>query len=284
MDDRTYCSEHSPDEPLRGTADVVDVWLLLEYRALWKAKAIAQSDLAAPTQDWIAGCVAKLADQGLRVRPQLIRQPELDRDDVRLLIAHGGRLIEFSGRGYDFLQELDLSGLADGKLPEGARVITEPRYFVCTNGQRDVCCSRFGLPVYTELRERLGDRVWQVSHLGGHRFAPNVLVLPQGVLYGRVYPELLDDFVDCVESGSVSFPQMRGRSCYPKHVQAAEALSGQPGLKLLHVDGDEHAATVTFAGRSESLKVSVRRSSEPLDVLSSCGADAAGPVYPYLAG
>jgi hypothetical protein len=266
-----------------GTADVVDVWLLLEYRPLWRAKALPESDLTAATTDWIQACVASFAERGLRVRTQLIRQPELDRDDVRLLIGYGGRLLEFCGTGYDFLAGLDLLGLIDGALPNGAEVLEGPRYFVCTNGQRDLCCARFGLPVYASLRERVGARVWQVSHLGGHRFAPNVLVLPQGVLYGRVHEESLDEFSERIETGAISFPHMRGRSCYPKHVQAAEALHGQPDLKLLHVDGDDQAATVTFAGRRSSVRVSVERYSEPLDVFSSCGDDTADQVFPYRA-
>jgi hypothetical protein len=102
-------------------------------------------------------------------------------------------------------------------------------------------------------------------------------------LYGRVHPESLDEFSDRIESAEISFPHMRGRSCYPKHVQAAEALSGLPDLKLLHVDGDDGAATVTFAGKGASVRVAVERSNEPVDVLSSCGDDAADQVHPYRA-
>ena len=283
MAERVYCSEANVAEPLCGTADVVDVWLLLEYRPGWGAKALPESDLTATTQAWIQRAIASLADQGLRVRPQLIRQPELESAEVRLLMACGGRLMEFRGTGYDFLQDLDLSGLAAGELPNGAQVLQGSRYFVCTNGQRDMCCARFGLPIYNSLRERVEGRAWQVSHLGGHRFAPNVLVLPQGVLYGRVHADSLDEFAGVVESGQISFPHMRGRSCYPKHVQAAEALSGQPDLKLLHVEGDENAAVITFASNDHSVRIAVERSSEPLDVLSSCGDEAADQVFPYRA-
>jgi len=281
MAERVYCSELNDREPMYGTADVVDVWLLLEYRPVWGAKALPDSDLTSATQARIQAIIASLTQQGLRVRPQLIRQPELDRDDVRLLVGHGNRLVEFRGAGYDFLQDLDLRGLTAGELPPGAEPLLEPRYFVCTNGRRDLCCARFGLPVYLGLRERAGARVWQVSHLGGHRFAPNVLVLPQGVLYGRAQPHLLDDFADRVESGRIAFPQMRGRSCYPKHVQAAEALTGQDDLKLLHVEGGDAAATVTFAGRDVSLQVAVARSAEPLAVLTSCGDEQAEQVFPF---
>ena len=130
MAERVYCSVLNDSEPLIGTAPVVDVWLLLEYRPPWKTKALPQSDLAAATQDWIKVCIEGFAERGLRVRPQLIRQPESDGEGVRLLVAHGGRLVEMGGSGYDFLQELDLFGLAQGTLPRGARVLEAPRYFV----------------------------------------------------------------------------------------------------------------------------------------------------------
>lgn len=57
---------------------------------------------------------------------------------------------------------------------------------VCTHGTRDRCCATFGYPVYNRLRRTFDQdesgttRVWRVSHLGGHRFAPTVLDLPDG--------------------------------------------------------------------------------------------------------
>jgi len=57
---------------------------------------------------------------------------------------------------------------------------------VCSHGSHDTCCATFGFPVYDALRnqhaKRSGGalRVWQTSHLGGHRFAPNVFDLPEG--------------------------------------------------------------------------------------------------------
>ncbi|NIP15358.1 MAG: hypothetical protein GWM88_11835 [Pseudomonadales bacterium] len=279
MSDRVYCSESNGDEPMFGTADVVDVWLMLEYRPAWKAKALDESALAPATRNWIAHGIETLAASGLRARPQLIRQPEVDRETVSLLIAVGPRLLEFAGTGYGFLENLDLGGLARGEVPEGGRELSEARYFVCTNGQRDLCCARFGLPVYAEMRERVDGRAWQVSHLGGHRFAPNVLVLPEATLYGRVHLADVDIFVDRIESGQVSLAHLRGRTAYAKHVQAAAGYCGGGGLDLVDAQGDDAGATVTFRRGPEEITVSVERS-DPVDVLKSCGK-APEPVYPY---
>ena len=57
---------------------------------------------------------------------------------------------------------------------------------VCTHGTHDVCCATLGYPVYRLLRNeyarRMADsiRVWRVSHIGGHRFAPNLVDMPEG--------------------------------------------------------------------------------------------------------
>lgn len=55
---------------------------------------------------------------------------------------------------------------------------------VCTHGAQDAACGRFGIPLYEFLRraatEQDDARVWRVTHLGGHVFAPTLLDLPSG--------------------------------------------------------------------------------------------------------
>ena len=63
---------------------------------------------------------------------------------------------------------------------------------VCTHGGRDVCCGKFGYPVYDLLRRRHsvpGElRVWRTSHIGGHRFAPTMIDYPEGRYWGHLEP------------------------------------------------------------------------------------------------
>lgn len=69
---------------------------------------------------------------------------------------------------------------------------------VCTHGTVDVCCAKFGYPVYRELRERYGGpglRLWRCTHFGGHRFAPTLIDLPTGHYWGFIGPEDLDNLV-----------------------------------------------------------------------------------------
>ncbi len=100
---------------------------------------------------------------------------------------------------------------------------------VCTHGNVDVACSRFGYPIYQQLRSDYGAasegklRVWRCSHFGGHRFAPTLLDLPDGRFWGHLEPEILDVLVN--QSGSVSQlrPFYRGWAGLSKFVQIAEA-------------------------------------------------------------
>ena len=286
---RKYCSEISPEESLWGTADPVDVWICLEYKSAWKAKAMADNALTGATRDWLSSTLAALEAIGLKGRPQFVRQPESERAETRLLVSRGAIAVEFSGSGYDFLAGLQLAALLEEPATmaasveaAGGTIMDQPHYLVCTNGQRDLCCARFGLPTYTALRERLGDRVWQVTHLGGHRFAPNVLVLPDACLYGRVAVDGVDEFLSWTEAGEVDFSRLRGRTCYPALVQAGEACLGRQGLRLMHVSGDEAQASVRFAAAAEQLTVSIGRATQPLIVTKSCGDETLTEVFPFV--
>ena len=72
---------------------------------------------------------------------------------------------------------------------------------VCAHGARDNCCASFGNAIYHILRHQYAQRldgrlrVWSVSHLGGHRFAPNIVDLPEGRNWVRLGPEQLDALV-----------------------------------------------------------------------------------------
>ncbi|MGF1481636.1 MAG: sucrase ferredoxin [Cyanophyceae cyanobacterium] len=72
---------------------------------------------------------------------------------------------------------------------------------VCTHGNVDIACSRFGYPIYQQLRSDAATsqgqlRVWQCSHFGGHRFAPTLIDLPEGRYWGHLEPDILGQLID----------------------------------------------------------------------------------------
>jgi hypothetical protein len=84
-------------------------------------------------------------------------------------------------------QVLDLEpvDIVAGTKPEWLQERANPVTLICTNGKRDICCALEGRKLINEFETR-GEVAWESTHLGGHRFAPNRLTLPDGRLYGGI--------------------------------------------------------------------------------------------------
>jgi hypothetical protein len=66
--------------------------------------------------------------------------------------------------------------------------------------------------------------VYECSHLGGHRFAANVLVLPDGLCFGRLDARTAPVLADELDAGRLPLDHLRGRTAYEPEQQAAEIL------------------------------------------------------------
>ena len=134
------------------------------------------------------------------------------------------------------LLELDFDALAGGATPGLGRITDDIAVLVCTNGRRDLCCAEIGRARVTELAPTLGDALWESSHLGGHRFAPTVLLLPSGVVLGRASTAQ----VLAAVGGELPLDAFRGRSGLAAPAQAAEIAVldaiGVAAAGSLHVD------------------------------------------------
>jgi hypothetical protein len=143
----------------------------------------------------------------------------------------------------------DLADLADDLergLPPRAPVQIDraPLYLVCAHGRHDACCALRGRPVAQALERVRPGRVWETTHLGGDRFAANLLVLPHGELYGRVPPTLAHEMADRIDAGEVVPEFMRGRIGLTPIAQAALVYAhdrlGIPLRDALTVTSVEH--------------------------------------------
>jgi len=203
--DAVSCSESSlaAGEPLAGTAAQASRWLLVEARGAWgrDVDETALSPSAAQLKESFDGRVLLIRRPDRRSGPALAFAVEIRED--------GGSI-----RG---LREAD-DGFEDVGEVEGPLIV------VCCHGRRDRCCARAGPPVYDALGANAGpESLWQSSHLGGHRFAANVLVLPAGILLGRVAPEDAADVFAAVAEGRVPLEHYRGRVIHTPELQAADA-------------------------------------------------------------
>jgi hypothetical protein len=113
-----------------------------------------------------------------------------------------------------------LAGLPDGAVPSFGQPVTEPLYLVCAHGRRDVCCARFGAPLARALGPR-SPRVWETTHVGGHRYAANLVILPHGLYYGPVDETAAGAAVDAYQRGEIAPGRYRGRAGQPRAEQEA---------------------------------------------------------------
>ncbi len=287
---RTYCSELALADgaQLCGTAVTVDLWLLIEYARPWKPKALIDNDLSLALKTHLDGLPAQVREcAGKILRVQFVKQAaSAEQDHPRLLLAgadglHAGRL-----SSYDELLDITAEQLAAGCLPDPF-TCAGPIYLVCTNGQRDVCCARFGLPLYEQLRVEFGERIWQTTHIGGHRYAPNLVSLPTGVVYGFVQPEQGIEVVTQDQQGILSLANLRGRAGLPKPAQAAEYYLRQEknlyrhgDLKYTGLEEQDSGGVARFVDvQGHGYAVTLQRSmSQP--VIASCD-DVAKPMEQF---
>jgi (2Fe-2S) ferredoxin len=258
-----FCSEYSRDagEQLCGTVKPVMAWLLIEHRGRWEKNAVE----SLPDE-------ARAALGSLPVRVALVKQDARATGPLRGFLALSSeerpRLFEFP---FDRHEELADWGLE--RMMAGGAVERE-LFLVCTHGVHDRCCAKFGTALYREMKRVAGGDAWQVSHVGGCRFAPNVLVLPAGMVYGRVTAE------DCAAlvSGRVKTELLRGRSCYDKPVQAAEYFLGAgENARLERVEALEDGWRILFRSGDRTAGVSLVREDTGVFTYKSCAATVCLP-------
>jgi hypothetical protein len=171
---------------LAGTASTVRSFLLVENPGPWGVDAVRDSRLPREVKE---GLQAETARAG--VRPLLIRRyhRRAPRQGFRVYAAHVGRELTWVQTAVldepGELLDLDLGALGEGRSP-GLVSIDGPLFFVCTHGKHDACCAEKGRPVAAALSAAYPEETWEVSHIGGDRYAGNALVLPYGLYLGRL--------------------------------------------------------------------------------------------------
>lgn len=210
------------DDPLAGTASTVRAFLLVEHTGSWGSSALRDARLP----DGLGPALARLA-AAAKVRPLLVRRPDRrrHRDGLRVFAAwaHPARPWLESTVLADphTLLDLDLAALGAGRSPrltpyDGSLLC------VCTHGRHDACCAERGRPVAAALARAHPEETWEVSHIGGDRFAGNALVLPDGLYYGRLDAGSALGVARGHAAGELDLDHLRGRSGFAMPVQAAE--------------------------------------------------------------
>ncbi len=262
------------DEPMTGSVDQRVRWLLVEDRSAWGHDAVG--DVLG------AELVTTLKARG--VRALLIRRREGDPADdvVRRAILVDTAAGEMAVRAITDLADLALADVTHAPVASFGARMTDPIFLVCTNGKRDACCALRGRALTAALAADHGERTWECTHLGGHRFAANLVCLPDGIVYGRVAatdgPRLADAYLD----GRVEPGLLRGRSAWPPPAQVADqvlrvrlGIEGLADVRLLAAEAEADRAVVRLGAPdgSEHRIELVRESAAGPPRPTSCRAD-----------
>lgn len=272
------------NEPLYGTAVSASVWFMLEYTRPWGAKATSENDLPAAVRRWLGEQVEK--HNG---RLQFIRQFRPEPETITFFIAGAGRLYRFELAGYEDLLGLDVTAVLRADSQFAAQREMQKQYFVCTNGKRDRSCAVRGAALYRAFAEQAGECVWMTTHLGGHRFAPTLLSLPDGFCYGRIHPQDVAQFMARSQQNEVWLDKLRGQTSYATVAQVAEYFlrretgqSGENAFELMDCVEGNGRWQVQFRSLDGTVyQVSVA-AAEPLDALVNSGSTQTKPVPQFV--
>jgi Sucrase/ferredoxin-like len=282
---RQPCSDQSlaRDDPMFGTASAGSSWVLLELAGGWGHSAFIQSPA---TIDPELGRAIVRRVEAAKMRIAAIRKhgrrPATPRWRWFVAQAGVGNEALYCGEVSDPREYLDLAlDGTDGTL------CTDPLVAVCAHGRHDQCCAVRGRSACRAITMKYPDLTWECSHLGGDRFAATMLVLPEGLCYGRVDSTDSADLVRLYLEGQLDNRFLRGRTSLPHVVQAAQYFAREANgddriasLPPLGVDKEEGQTRVVLGATSGPIEVCLNEEwSEPL--LSQCHAGVPGRVRIY---
>ncbi|MBR7744735.1 sucrase ferredoxin [Phycicoccus sp. BSK3Z-2] len=269
-------------EPLGGTAPVASRWLLIEHQGPWAKQPLETPPLAGRVGQEIEAICASFGGRALLVRRQGRRA--LDPGAPQWFAVDTVRGCRTRGTwrtADDLLAAARSLGVELSSCDEDA----DPMFLVCTQGTRDACCAVRGRPIVAALDRRWPDEVWECTHLGGHRFAGTMLVLPEGACYGYLDTAGVPALVEAHLDGRVDGRHLRGVTRWEPAVQAAQARVlaeyGPAGLDeavpgRVETDAESGVTRVEILGGGpvpERVVVDVRPE-EQTDAPLSCGAAA----------
>lgn len=172
------CSVLSAAEPLAATAALAHTWTMIENNGPWGSHAIKDAGIESNAEHTV-------------VFTRHYTRPDRS------------RTWHWDGATFTVTED------------NSTHIITQPTLFMCTNGKRDTCCAATGLPLVRALNS---DHVFEVTHIGGHRFATTALLMPYGIVLGR----LTEDGARTALAGSIPLDHYRGNSSHTRGQQAAE--------------------------------------------------------------
>ncbi|MQA14547.1 MAG: hypothetical protein GEV09_10355 [Pseudonocardiaceae bacterium] len=280
------CAElaHAEDEPRHATAPPATRWLLVEHSGPWGRRALSGSGL----DPQVATALGSWADLSAGRVTLIRRYGSPHRSGHRRWYLADSRPGHEMVRGGNFGDERELLDVLDGAAP--GEPVDDPLYLVCAHGRHDACCAVRGRPVAAALATEYPDRTWECSHVGGDRFAANLVVLPHGFYYGHVPASEAVALARAYDEGVVEPRWLRGRSSVPAAVQAAQhharLATGERGVDAFVPRGVESAGPQEWQVRlrgpdGADMVLRVREQARGVDRPLTCAAVAPGRIRSF---
>lgn len=262
-------------EPLVGTAYVNNRWLMIEHPGPWPRDAV---DGALD-----ADLLTEIRQRAEGVRLTLVRKPGVRTvERPRAFLASAGRdpwMREVQLGSYEDLRRLNLESLARGAEPFDGEPVTDPVFFVCTHGRKEICCAEFGRPVLRAL-DQAELPVWEVTHIGGDRFAASMMAFPEGYYFGHLSPLSGLSAAREYTEGRLQLGNLRGLSGIPNCAQVADChlrselgLRGISEVEILDVEEQGAAAEVTLIAAERRYRVRLEVHEHTETLLNGCSEE-----------
>lgn len=283
------CARRSSEigEPIIARAGHTRLWILVEHPGPWPKSAPA-----GVLPDLLVERVDALTEP---VRLVLIRRPRLRRvTEPRWILAWSDGVRHWMREGtvadHADLLDLPFETSAVGVEPDVGTSRSAPLFVVCTHGKKDACCAEMGRPIVTAA-STVGDAdVWECTHIGGDRFAANMIALPEGLYFSRLDADSAVATVRDHLAGRVSPAHLRGRAALSQPAQAAEhAVRVATGIDAVdaveRVDEDttpDEVTTVDLRLASRDFRVVIRQGPAEQPFFHGCIPGAAATWRPWV--
>lgn len=193
-----FCAEQSRQSgvDIIGSASEHQIYIAIEYPSPWAPYDLETKGIP----DNLRELGEEIYDDYDRFQARflLIHNESLKQENLtRLLIFRkpSGLAKEYSRQEFHLADIQDVAPLVKQYLmgepmTETPIESTTKEILICTHGSHDRCCARFGNPIYRQALQIVNElsldhiRIWQASHIGGHRMAPTAIDFPEARYYG----------------------------------------------------------------------------------------------------
>ena len=220
------CADTARDrgDPPLGTAPVAGSFLLIEHPGPWRSDALAGAGWSPEVVHALTAALRRSLGRLLFIRRPGRRPVTSTRAWAVTRVGAGTRWGTWQHEGDLMAAAASLSAPPSNPSRGGSSASPaslEPVLLVCAHGMHDTCCAVRGRPVATALARRWPTATWECSHVGGDRFAANVVVLPDGTYYGGLDAESVTDLIAGHLDGRLDPLHLRGSVRWPPAAQVA---------------------------------------------------------------